>query len=338
VAGETLVEELLAAGSHLVTPGWLRGWPGHLQALGLDEAAARELIGGAARRVVLLDTGLGPDPGPALEAFAAHVGLPAERRRVGLDQLRLRVELAAASARARRAEQRAADEAALLDALSGLAPASDEAAVVERFTFLLRLLLAPARLGYLPLRAGVPDPLLAQCEGDHAPLRQALAAMAPGAMSQELADGGLLLRVGPPGAEVGRIGCEAVQFPQHLDRYRELAPMLAHACFLSVSRARAMEALARSESELRRHRDELDLLVAERTADLQRTVAEREAALERARLLSGLIPICFGCKKIRDDAGYWTQLEVYITEHSDATFSHGLCEDCLKRLYPDVEP
>ena len=81
---------------------------------------------------------------------------------------------------------------------------------------------------------------------------------------------------------------------------------------------------------------QLDRLVAERTADLQRTVAEREAALEKARLLSGLIPICFGCKKIRDDAGYWTQLEVYISEHSDATFSHGLCEECLKRLYPGV--
>jgi len=75
LAGETLVEELLASGAHLVTPGWLRGWPGQLQALGLDQATAREVIGGAAKEVVLLDTGVGPDAGPALEALIgrAHV-------------------------------------------------------------------------------------------------------------------------------------------------------------------------------------------------------------------------------------------------------------------------
>ena len=92
VAGPTLVEELLAGGAHLVTPGWLRGWRGHLAAMGLDAPTAAALLGEAARLVVLLDTGVGADPAEELAAFAGHLGLPAERRRVGLDHLRLRVE------------------------------------------------------------------------------------------------------------------------------------------------------------------------------------------------------------------------------------------------------
>jgi hypothetical protein len=57
-------------------------------------------------------------------------------------------------------------------------------------------------------------------------------------------------------------------------------------------------------------------------------------ALEKVKQLSGLLPICASCKKIRDDQGYWKQIEVYISEHSDAEFSHGICEECARRIYP----
>jgi hypothetical protein len=66
---------------------------------------------------------------------------------------------------------------------------------------------------------------------------------------------------------------------------------------------------------------------------------EREAAqalrdaLSQIKTLSGLIPICASCKKIRDDKGYWNQLETFIQEHSEAEFSHGICPDCMKKLY-----
>jgi two-component system, response regulator PdtaR len=62
---------------------------------------------------------------------------------------------------------------------------------------------------------------------------------------------------------------------------------------------------------------------------------EIEAAMAEIKTLSGLLPICSNCKKIRDDQGYWQQVEVYIAKHSDADFSHGLCPDCMKKLYPD---
>jgi hypothetical protein len=62
--------------------------------------------------------------------------------------------------------------------------------------------------------------------------------------------------------------------------------------------------------------------------DLQRANTE-------TKFLSGLLPICASCKKIRDDAGYWTQIDAYIRDHSEAEFSHGICPECSKNLYPE---
>jgi PAS domain S-box-containing protein len=62
-----------------------------------------------------------------------------------------------------------------------------------------------------------------------------------------------------------------------------------------------------------------------------RLIQELQDALARVKSLSGLLPICAGCKKIRDDRGYWSQVESYIQKHSDVRFSHGLCPDCIKK-------
>ncbi|MGO9585031.1 MAG: PAS domain S-box protein [Limisphaerales bacterium] len=65
-------------------------------------------------------------------------------------------------------------------------------------------------------------------------------------------------------------------------------------------------------------------------------IRDLQDALASVKSLSGLLPICASCKKIRDDEGYWSQVESYIQKHSDATFTHGLCPDCLKQLYPEL--
>ncbi len=66
-------------------------------------------------------------------------------------------------------------------------------------------------------------------------------------------------------------------------------------------------------------------------------VQELQEALDKVTTLSGLLPICAGCKKIRNDEGYWQQVEGYIMEHSSARFTHGLCPECAKRFYPDLK-
>ena len=62
---------------------------------------------------------------------------------------------------------------------------------------------------------------------------------------------------------------------------------------------------------------------------------ELHRALSKLQTLSGFLPICASCKKIRDDKGYWNQIESYIATHSEAEFSHSICPDCAKSLYPD---
>ena len=67
----------------------------------------------------------------------------------------------------------------------------------------------------------------------------------------------------------------------------------------------------------------------------EKLIVELQEALSNVKVLSGLLPICASCKKIRNDKGYWEQIEMYVKDHSDADFSHGICPDCAKKLYPD---
>ena len=121
-----------------------------------------------------------------------------------------------------------------------------------------------------------------------------------------------------------------------------------------------VEDLTREKVQLQENeilRQELEKRVERRTAalrganeDLTREVAERkrveqerekmiielQQALAEIKKLSGLLPICASCKKIRDDQGYWQQIEAYIRDHSEAEFSHSLCPECAKKLYPEL--
>ncbi len=69
----------------------------------------------------------------------------------------------------------------------------------------------------------------------------------------------------------------------------------------------------------------------------EKLINELQEALNKVKTLSGLLPICSSCKKVRDDSGYWNQIEVYIRDHSEADFSHSICPDCAKELYPDLD-
>ena len=68
----------------------------------------------------------------------------------------------------------------------------------------------------------------------------------------------------------------------------------------------------------------------------ERLIGELREALDNIKRLKGLLPICANCKKIRNDDGYWQQVETYIHEHSEADFTHGICPDCARELYPDI--
>jgi hypothetical protein len=83
--------------------------------------------------------------------------------------------------------------------------------------------------------------------------------------------------------------------------------------------------------------DRANNLLKEKMEILNRTNRDLEVALEKVETLSGLLPICASCKKIRDDKGYWNQIESFIEKYSDAEFSHSICPECSKKLYPDLK-
>jgi DNA-binding response OmpR family regulator len=93
------------------------------------------------------------------------------------------------------------------------------------------------------------------------------------------------------------------------------------------------EVIARLNTHLIIRRLQQDL--AEKNAELQAKNEQLQQALNQVKTLSGLLPICANCKKIRDDQGYWQDVAVYIREHSEADFTHGICPDCMQKLYPD---
>ena len=96
-----------------------------------------------------------------------------------------------------------------------------------------------------------------------------------------------------------------------------------------------------TEELLARVNTHLELKIARDTIlqqkeELEQKNHELEKAIAEIKQLSGLLPICSSCKKIRDDDGYWNQLEIYITTHSEVEFSHSICPDCAKKLYPEI--
>jgi hypothetical protein len=91
--------------------------------------------------------------------------------------------------------------------------------------------------------------------------------------------------------------------------------------------------------ELQANKESLEREIQERqkaSKALESNVIELREALNQIKTLHGIVPICAGCKKIRDDRGFWEQVESYVTKHSHAQFSHSMCPECMKRYYPEL--
>lgn len=101
-----------------------------------------------------------------------------------------------------------------------------------------------------------------------------------------------------------------------------LAQLLANTIWSIVQRKRMQEHLSEQ--------------IAARTEELRQRNEELQQALADVQVLSGIVPICSYCKQIRDDQGYWNHLESYLSRHTEARFSHGICPACAKKEFPDL--
>lgn len=324
-AGRTLVEHCLGRNAYLMTPGWLRRWRHYMERWGLDSAGAKLLFGESTALLILLDTGVSPGSADQLRECAAFVGLPCESVPVGLDFFRLLVaqlssEWRLGAARSgfleelARASSKTADYHMALDLIGNLAGAMSEEEAAQGILDLFTTLFAPSTLlfarvegGRLARSSSRPPELPADTE--------ALKAFFAGGEEQApTADGaGFSLRIPHRNETLGVIAAGGLGFPEHREQYLTLARDIARVCGLALSNARTYEALGI-------------------------TVRELQAVLDKVKVLKGMIPICSYCKNIRDDQGYWQAVELYVRDHSDATFTHGMCPECIEKHWkPQVE-
>jgi hypothetical protein len=118
--------------------------------------------------------------------------------------------------------------------------------------------------------------------------------------------------------DLGILEIDDVKFPEQKNRYLNLTLSMAEVCGLAIENAKRYQIIKDAENKLRKEKERL------------------EKALSEVKTLSGLIPICSHCKKIRDDKGYWNQVEAYIQQHSDVKFSHGICQECIQKYYSEM--
>jgi hypothetical protein len=132
----------------------------------------------------------------------------------------------------------------------------------------------------------------------------------------------------------GPIVFDGLRISMSLEKQGEVWRMVHH--HLSEPTGRQQEGESFPLKELRMFSDRLREEVRSKNEELEARNQALTKALEEVKALSGLIPICAGCKKIRDDGGYWNEVEDYLRRHSEAEFSHGLCPECIHEYYPEL--
>lgn len=207
--------------------------------------------------------------------------------------------------------------------LGDLASARTEELVTERIVAMFTAIAAPTRSAYLQITESGPGRLVtvplpasrSERGGDPggevdaartAAIHRLAAYSGPWAPTHS--GRGFALRIGDAEGTLGVLELEDVAIPASLEHYVNLGLGLVHVCGLAIRNARTYERL---EGAL---------------ADLRRAMAE-------VKTLRGILPICASCKRIRNDVGAWSQLEVYVSEHTDAQFTHGICPECVKKQF-----
>ena len=268
--GRTAVEELITAGSYLVTSGWVRHWRSALREWGFDQAQARAFFAETMKRIVLLQTGSNPAAEKEGRAFAEYIGLPLIVQPAGLDLLRLHLRNTVLAWRLGNERRRTADLAMLSDLSAELTRVGTEEDAIENIILLFRSLFAPKRILYLPFAYDVPGEWITVPGGERVdPEDLARLRGISGEYAVLETGDGFGLRISHRGETLGLIEVRGFAFPAHRDHYLDLALTVSHIAGLAIANARAYQSI-REE----RDRAEKYLKLAEKS------VRERELLLK----------------------------------------------------------
>jgi hypothetical protein len=124
-----------------------------------------------------------------------------------------------------------------------------------------------------------------------------------------------------------------------MDRVENSVNSSGSAYTLFESNITLQEKVAQRTEALQRVNKDLQIEIQNRKRvekEKEKLIVELQQALAEVKVLSGMLPICSFCKNIRNDEGYWQEIEAYLREHSTAEFSHSVCKDCMKKYYPEI--
>lgn len=259
IAGNHTLSNLVMRGAYLVTPGWLALWQQHISEWGFTAETAREFFAESSREIVLLDTGIRSDATAEITRFSAYVDRPYMIIPVGLDLMRLRMELSQEQWRsecANRAEHQAqrqfTDYAMAFDLLSTLARSVDEKEVILQTINLYQTLFAATDTAFIHFEDGHPGTVIWGGFGYHDDndvlFREAIELQNEYAL---LPSGtGFLLKVHHGERILGVVKITGIAFPEYLDTYLNLALSTIEVCGLALINARIFKEIADKNSEL----------------------------------------------------------------------------------------
>ena len=219
-----------------------------------------------------------------------------------------------------KSRKQASEYALALDLLAKITQVDTEGEAVENILELFTVLFAPNKLFYFSLRDAQ------NVQGNSSSLSVEDDAITKNLVTNftkkyawTTSGKGFMVKISHKGLLLGIMVVDDIGYPEYKEHYLNLSMSIADVCGLAIENARRYQQIKNSEYRLRTEKEKV------------------EEALAKVKKLSGLLPICSHCKKIRDDKGYWNQIESYIHEHSEAEFSHGICQECAKKYYPDMD-
>lgn len=218
------------------------------------------------------------------------------------------------------ARRQTSEYAIALDSLSRISHSECEQKTIKNILELFTALFSPQKLFYVSLKKGIPEKI--HCTSELAENEQAIknrVADFPHKYALTASGNGFLVKISFKETTLGILEADEFLFPEYKDRYLNLALSIVDVCGLAIENARKYQQIKIDEQKIKQEKEKL------------------EEAFGKIKTLTGLLPICSYCKKIRNDKGYWNDLETYIRENSEAEFSHGICQQCAKELFSDFD-
>jgi hypothetical protein len=214
--------------------------------------------------------------------------------------------------------KQASEYAMALDLLVKITQVDTEDQAVENILELFTILFAPDKLRYLTLSDAQAQQkhLWSLSVEDEAAIQKLIASSAR-EYAWAASGKGFMVKISHKGSLLGIMVVDDIGCPEYKKHYLNLSLSMVAVCGLAIENARRYQRIKKSEDRLRKEKEKV------------------EEALAKVKKLSGLLPICSHCKNIRDDKGYWNQIETYIRDHSETEFSHGICPECADKHYPD---